>query len=176
MNEENEGQTSVTQTKKGIGTGVLVVLLVVMLVVGAGIGLAVAYVGSNNSTPKSADVTVSVVADLRAGSDNQTHDTFVPSNLTVYEGQTVNITFVNYDDMPHSFTSTALGVNFQIPGSESDGVPSVTHYSFTASKAGVYRYWCITPCDQWAMAADPVDGQPGMVGFMGGFVTVLAAS
>lgn len=110
------------------------------------------------------------------GPDGKTHDTIMPSNFTVYVGQTVELTFINYDEGPHTFTSQGLGVNFQYPGAKSDGVPSVTHFQFTATKAGVFRWYCALPCDGgqggWAMTTGS-DAQPGQLGFMGGYVTVL---
>ncbi len=134
------------------------------------------------STPVSttggfADVTMMVQANLLLGPDNQTHDAFVPSNFIIYTGQVVNLTFVNFDDMPHSFTSTMLNVNFQIPGSQTAGVPALSHFQFEEANAGVYRWWCADPCDTdaggWAMTTG-TDGQPGQIGYMGGFVTVLS--
>lgn len=159
-------------------------LLIVLLVAGLGFGYFAGTMTSTSTTtttvvsattekaPKYADVTITVIADLRRGSDNNTHDTFTPSNFTLYIGQTVNLTIVNYDGMPHSFTSPSLGVNFLIPGSTADGVPSVSHFQFTPTKTGVFRYWCAVPCDDWAMAIDAKDGQPGRIGYMGGLVTV----
>ena len=129
-----------------------------------------------SGTAKYADVTLVVQSDLTLGPDNQTHDSFVPCNFTVYAGQVVNLTVVNYDDGQHSFTSPTLNVDFQIPGSQIDGVPSVSVFQFTEANSGVYRWWCTVPCDTdsggWAMTTGS-DGQPGQIGFMGGFVTVL---
>lgn len=110
------------------------------------------------------------------GPDKKTHDTVIPSDFTVYLGQTVNLTIINYDEGPHTFTSPELGVSFQYPGAISAGVPSISHFQFTASKAGVFRWYCTLPCDMgqggWAMTAG-TDGQPGQLGFMGGHVTVI---
>ena len=164
--------------------------MVMLLVVSLGAGYAAGKSGSVASTTisvststatttvrpaKYASVTITAIPDLELGSDNQTHDAFTPSNFTVYVGQTVNLTLVNYDDMPHSFTSPSLGVNFMIPPASSDGVPSVSHYQFTVTKAGDYRFWCATPCDSWAMAVDQKDGQIGRLGYMGGYVHVASA-
>jgi len=127
-------------------------------------------------TAQYADVTMVVQGDLALGPDNQTHDAFVPCNFTVYTGQTVNLTIVNYDNMPHSFNCPALNVDFQATPSTTLGVPSVSHFQFAEPTAGIYRWWCTDPCDNdrngWAMTTGR-DGQPGQIGFMGGFVTVL---
>lgn len=110
------------------------------------------------------------------GPDGKTHDTVMPSNFTVQLGQTVELTFINYDEGPHTFTSLDLGVNSQYPGALGVGKPSVTHFQFVASKAGVFRWYCTLPCDMgqggWAMTTG-TDGQPGQLGFMGGYVTVV---
>jgi hypothetical protein len=110
------------------------------------------------------------------GPDNQTHDSFVPCDFTVYSGQLVNLTIFNYDSAPHSFTSPTLNVNFQIRESQTDGFPAISSFLFSAPEPGVYRWYCSLPCDSesngWAMG-DGKDGQPGQIGFMGGFVNVL---
>ena len=77
----------------------------------------------------------------------------------------------------HSFTSPTLEtVAFQIPASQTNEVPAVSHFQFTETQSGVYRWWSRIPCDTdaggWAMTTGS-DGQPGQIGFMGGFVTVL---
>ncbi len=124
-----------------------------------------------------ADITMIVQGDWILGPDNKTHDAFVPYNFTVYAGQTVNLTFENFDNMPHSFISPTLGVSFQVPGSQTTGVPEISQYQFTEATPGIYRWWCSLPCDSdaggWAMTTGS-DGQPGQIGYMGGFVTVLA--
>ena len=54
--------------------------------------------------------------DAKPGSDGKTHDALVPSaEITVKAGQTVRLTILNYDDMPHSFTSPGLARGAAIP-------------------------------------------------------------
>lgn len=153
----------------------VVVLAAVVLGMVIGYNLKPASTVSSD-TAKYADITLLVQSDLTLGPDNQAHDSFVPCNFTVYAGQTVNLTVVNYDNGDHSFTSPSLNVAFQIPGSQTTGVPAVSHFQFTEAQAGVYRWWCTDPCDTdaggWAMTTGS-DGQPGQIGYMGGFVTVL---
>ncbi len=154
-----------------------IVVVLAAIVLGMVIGYDLKPASTTVSgTAKYADVTLMVQSDLTLGPDNQTHDTFVPCNFTVYAGQVVNLTVVNYDDAPHSFTSPTLNVAFQIPASQTDGVPSVSRFQFAETQSGVYRWWCNIPCDTdsggWAMTTGG-DGQPGQIGFMGGFVTVL---
>ncbi|HLI16445.1 MAG TPA: hypothetical protein VKV23_10410, partial [Acidimicrobiales bacterium] len=52
------------------------------------------------------------------GPDGQVHDAFVPASFTMHVGRTYEVTVVNYDTMPHTFTSPGLGLNEVIaPGS-----------------------------------------------------------
>jgi hypothetical protein len=101
----------------------------------------------------------------RRGPDGAWHDAFLPADFTVHARRRVTITVYNYDDMPHSFTSSALAVNATIPAGAAD-TPSKTTFSFVApATAGSYQWWCALPCDSWAMANN---------GYMRGLVTVQA--
>ncbi len=101
----------------------------------------------------------------KKGSDGQWHDAALPANFTVHPGETVTVTTLNYDDMPHTFTAPSLGANAMMPGG-SESSPSKTTFTFKApSKPGKYLWWCSQPCDPWAMAH---------IGFMRGYVTVAA--
>ncbi len=128
------------------------------------------------SVPKTADITLVVQSNVKLGPDGLLHDAFTPCNFTVYAGQEVDLTVINYDNGEHSFTSTSLGVNFVVPPSNETGVPTVSNFQFNETTAGVYRWWCVYPCDTdaggWAMTTGS-DGQPDQIGYMGGFVTVL---
>jgi hypothetical protein len=170
-----------SRSEKSLSSVVVAALIVVMLAVVV-LGMVVGYDLKPNSTTvsdkeKYAYVTLVVQGDLTLGPDGKLHDTFVPCNFTVYAGQIVNLTVMNYDNGQHSFTSTTLNVNFQIAPSQTNGVPAVSHFQFTETQAGVYRWWCADPCDTdaggWAMTTGS-DGQPDQIGFMGGFVTVLS--
>ena len=111
---------------------VVVAAFIVVVLAAIVLGMVIGYDLKPASTPvsgtaKYADVTLVVQSDLTLGPDNQTHDTFVPCNFTVYAGQIVNLTVVNYDNAPHSFTSPTLNVAFQIPGKPNKwGSSSVT--------------------------------------------------
>lgn len=100
--------------------------------------------------------------NAKLGSDGQYHDAFLPADFTVKQGDVVKVTIENYDDMPHSFTSPDLGVD-QFIKSGSEDTPSTTTFTFTATKAGAFGWYCKTPCDPWAMKT---------AGFMKGTVTV----
>lgn len=98
----------------------------------------------------------------KKGSDGQWHDAYLPANFTVQQGDEVVVTVRNYDDMPHTFTAPGLKVSAVIPkGSETKA--GVATFTFTASKAGSYLWWCALPCDPWSMSH---------LGFMRGHVTV----
>lgn len=152
------------------------------------IGLVAGYYGGVLSTPKPvtsatttgpsaqfANVAMIVKDGWLNGTDNQSHDAFAPTNIIAYVGQTLNITFVNFDMGNHSFYSPTLNVNVFVRAAPGPGLTTITHYQFKLTSAGVFRWWCAIPCDDWAMATDPKDGQYGMVGYMGGYVTVLAS-
>ena len=152
------------------------VVLLAAAVLGMVIGYNLKPSAAPVSTAKPAHVTLVVQGSFTASPDGKLHDSFVPCDFTVYTGQEVDLTVVNYDSTEHSFTCPSLNVNFQIPPSNTTGVPAVSIFQFTESAAGVYRWYCTDPCDTeaggWAMGAGS-DGQPGQIGFMGGFVTVL---
>jgi len=155
---------------------VIVILAAVVL------GLIIGYDLKSTSTPvsstsKTTDITLVVQGDVKLGPDGNLHDAFTPCNFTVYAGQEVDLTIVNYDSGEHTFTSPSLGVNFIVPPSNVIGVPTVSNFQFDETTVGVYRWYCTYPCDTdaggWAMTTGS-DGQPDQIGYMGGFVTVLA--
>jgi plastocyanin len=103
----------------------------------------------------------------KKGPDGKWHDAFLPANFKVHAGATVTVTVYNYDESPHSFTSSALSSSQLINQTISAGsakAPSKTTFTFQApSTAGKYSWWCAMPCDPYAMAH---------VGYMRGYVTV----
>ena len=160
----------------------IVWLAFVIVLLAAGVlGLIIGYNIKPSTTvartPKTADITLVVQGDVKLGPDGKLHDAFTPCNFTVYAGQEVYLTIVNYDNGEHTFTSPSLGVNFIVPPSNETGVPTVSNFQFNETTAGVYRWYCAYPCDTdaggWAMTTGS-DGQPDQIGYMGGFVTVLS--
>jgi plastocyanin len=112
------------------------------------------------------------------GPDGKPHDTVVPSSFVVKAGQPVSVTVINYDESPHSITSSALGIDLQVkPGKEVGKTvqPVTSTFTFTAQKPGVYRWYCVIPCDKghgmWAMGDGY--GGPGKEGFMAGNIVVV---
>ena len=156
---------------------------VVVVIAAVVLGLIIGYDLKPASTavssiPKTADITLVVQGDVKLGPDGKLHDAFTPCNFTVYAGQEVDLTIVSYDSGEHTFTSPSLGVNFVVPPSNVTGSPTISNFQFNEATAGVYRWYCTYPCDTdaggWAMTTGS-DGQPDQIGYMGGFVTVLAA-
>lgn len=99
------------------------------------------------------------------GPDGKYHDAVMPANFTIHAGDRVTVTVYNYDDMPHSWTSSDFSVNQSIPAG-SETAPSKTTFTFTApTTAGKYQWWCAVPCDPYSMSTD---------GLMRGSVTVAS--
>jgi plastocyanin len=152
-----------------LGLGALAVLAVALSACGGSnnSGSASANVGSNSqSSPAVESVSLVVKSDEehgKKGPEGTWHDAYLPANFSVKAGATVHVTVTNYDEGPHSFTSSELGTNATVaPGSESK--PSKTTFTFKApKKAGSYEWYCAMPCDPWAMTH---------AGFMKGHVTV----
>ena len=57
---------------------------------------------------------------------------FYPSSITVFEGDTLHLTFINPEDDPHSFVIKGLAVS--IPGQ------AVTHATYVPSAAGIFDF------------------------------------
>jgi plastocyanin len=85
---------------------------------------------------------------------------FSPSTLTVVEGDTIAFTFVNPEDDEHSFVLPDFAV--AIPGQQ------VTHATYVARHAGIYRFECSIPSHLPMMAGQLVVLAPGAVTGGGG--------
>ena len=110
----------------------------------------------------------------KLGPDGNKHDTFFTTDsTTVKAGDVVSIVVANYDDMPHGMVFDPLGLTQLIKAGPGDDKATVTTFSFTATKAGVIRWYCPMPCDtdngQWAMHADSTGTDK--MGFMAGTIT-----
>ncbi|MEJ2186339.1 MAG: cupredoxin domain-containing protein [Gemmatimonadota bacterium] len=62
---------------------------------------------------------------------------FVPSNVTAYAGDTLDLTLVNPEDDEHSFVLPDLYV--KMPGM------SVTHATYVVDRPGIIRFVCAIP-------------------------------
>ncbi len=61
---------------------------------------------------------------------------FYPSTITVYKGDTVNLTLVNPADDDHSFTVSGMGVDVTMKGKTS------TQATFVARQTGIFNFYC----------------------------------
>ncbi len=79
------------------------------------------------------------------------YDKFFPGTIVVNQGDTVNVSVRNTDDMPHGFAIAAYGVNTAVnPGQDLPNgsiAPLTTSVPpFVASTPGIFRFLCTTPC------------------------------
>jgi plastocyanin len=113
------------------------------------------------------------------GPDGKGHDAFVPSSFAVKSGSRVTVTVVNYDEGLHSMTAPGVGLDASITGGKalSNGKigPVTTHFTFTPTTKGTFRWYCKIPCDKganyWAM--EPGYDGPSENGFMAGYIVVI---
>src|ERR1035437_7409434 len=97
------------------------------------------------------------------GTDGQPHDILIPSNFVIKSGVPVTLTIVNYDEGPHTITAPDIGFKLTMKGGQQQPDKSVkpvtTTFHFTASKKGVFRWYCALPCDakhgSWDMKTTP---------------------
>ena len=162
------------------GIGISAGLLVVALVAACGgstpvsNGYAITPLTGNTVT-----IHYTVVAPdsklAKLGPDGKKHDTFFTTDSTaVKAGDVVNVVVANFDDMPHGMVFDSMGMTQLVKAGPGDDKSTITTFSFTATKAGVLRWYCPMPCDtdngQWAMHADSMGS--GQTGFMAGTITV----
>lgn len=83
------------------------------------------------------------------------HDAFSKTNFDVKAGQQVQLTIDNRDDVVHSITAGAAGVNVVV-------MPGVHTYTFVVRQAGRFKWICAYECDPYSM---------GHVGYMQGYIT-----
>ena len=115
------------------------------------------------------------------GPDKLHHDSFIPASFVLKAGEQVQLTIINYDDVPHSITAPGLSLNIVVkPGKDVAGsdqvTPTTTTFTFTPTKKGQFRWHCMFPCDTGtgkgvAMKAS-YDGQDAD-GFMAGYIEVI---
>jgi plastocyanin len=111
----------------------------------------------------------------KLGPDGKKHDTFFTTDSTNLKvGDKVTIMVENFDDMPHGMVFDGLGINAVVKAGTGDDTATTSTFSFTATKAGTFRWYCPLPCDtdqgMWAMMADSTG--PGKMGFMAGTIAV----
>jgi heme/copper-type cytochrome/quinol oxidase subunit 2 len=79
------------------------------------------------------------------------YDKFFPGIMVVNQGDTVNVSIRNTDDMPHGFAIAEYDLNVAVnPGQDlpDGGIAPLTTavQPFTASKGGIFSFLCTTPC------------------------------
>jgi plastocyanin len=126
-------------------------------------GLAVSAIGmARTALPDQAastiDLQLAVVPDFRGDG----WDSFVPTQLVVRQGDTVNITIFNRATDPHGILITGAAdkdVKADIPVATKDAkgmvIPSQTVVTFVAKNKGAFPYICTVACG---------DGHTTMVG------------
>lgn len=65
-----------------------------------------------------------------------------PENVTVNQGDTVNLTVVNEDDYDHGLAIDAYGISQRMPAK------STINISFTATNPGDFPMYCSVPCGE----------------------------
>ena len=109
--------------------------------------------------PSAPAVSVTVAGENKKGPDGKLHDSFSKTNFAVKVGVPTRLRIDNKDDVMHSITSTAAGVEIMVQ-------PGVHTYTLVATKAGHFRWLCTIPCDSpakgWAMTH---------AGYMAGYIT-----
>jgi plastocyanin len=79
------------------------------------------------------------------------YDKFFPGVIVVNQGDTVNVSIRNTDDGSHGFAIAAYDLNIGISPGVDQPNGSITPFTtsitpFTASKPGVFRWFCTSPC------------------------------
>ncbi len=79
------------------------------------------------------------------------YDKFFPGIMVVNQGDTVNVTVRNTDDMPHGFAIAAYNISVGVdPGQDQPNgtvLPVNTSVDpFVASNAGIFSFLCTSPC------------------------------
>lgn len=104
-------------------------------------------VHASDSSPVRAVVYLSVAPAIKPGPDGQLHDAWSQTSFDLHVGKPVKLVINNTDNVPHSITAPGAGVNII-------AVPGKHTYTMLVSKAGVFQWYCIYPCDPWSMQHD----------------------
>jgi plastocyanin len=104
-------------------------------------------------------VSTTISGSSKVGPDGKKHDAFTTTEFAVKVGQPLTLKIDNTDDVPHSISAPAAGVNIVAQ-------PGTHTYSLVVKQAGKFQWYCMVPCDTdtngWAMQ------HPG---FMSGYIT-----
>jgi hypothetical protein len=149
---------------------------IALMACGGGTSGGGSAVGDNaNAAPQVIKYVLNAPDQMAKDASGVEHDTFIAvTSTTVQVGRPVKIVVENYDGGDHGMFFADLGLNQVIKGTETDGQPQETTFTFTPTKAGQLRWYCPVPCDseQEAWAMGPSAAGPGQDGFMAGYITV----
>ncbi len=121
---------------------------------------------SDLNIKKGAKVTLTIVS-------TDTGNAPLPTGLTQYDNvqggtETVDgtsVTNVPNDNVAHTFSVPALGLNAVIPVVPSGKTSTTVVFTFTANKAGTYTWKCLAPCGS---GSDGMSGPMATMGWMEG--------
>ena len=155
--EEPAPKRSSDKVRKTVALSILGALALVLALIGADVGIINAVqrpparpiiekkvVKVNGTAPVAGTVYLSVSPGIKPGPDGQLHDAFSVTAFNVHAGRPVKLVIDNTDDVPHSITSPAAGVDIVAkPGSHS--------YTLLVHSTGVFQWYCNYPCDPYSM-------------------------
>jgi plastocyanin len=139
--------------KKRIVT-VLVVLIIAFAVVALALpNLARVSAGGIQYVPQARNLTITAVPlavhemqdnldylkdDFGSGGilDGKEVYGFYPSTITVFRGDTVNLTLINPADDDHTFTVSGIDANVVMKGK------ATTKFTFVATQSGIFNFYC----------------------------------
>ena len=102
---------------------------------------------SYNPSPQNRSFTQIVMPDFSGDG----YDKFIPGAIVVNQGDTINIDIRNTDDASHGFAIAAYDLNVAVNPGQDQPNGSISPFTtsvqpFQASKAGVFTWFCTTPC------------------------------
>jgi hypothetical protein len=94
--------------------------------------------------PPAKVVDLEIIAEHKPGPEGEKHDVFTTSEFFVAVGKPQELRIDNTDEVPHSITSPEAGVNII-------AMPGTHTYKLLVQHAGRFLWYCVFPCDEWAM-------------------------
>lgn len=172
LEEPTPTRTAPSNAQRVLGLSILGALALVLALVGIDVGVISAVqrpaprpimenkvIKVNGTSQVASTIYLSVTPGIKPGPDGKLHDAFSVTSFNVHAGQPVKVVINNTDDVPHSITSAAAGVNIVAkPGSHT--------YTLLVRKTGVFQWHCAYPCDPYSMMHD---------GYMRGTITSTSA-
>jgi len=94
--------------------------------------------------PPAKVVDLEIIAEHKPGPEGEKHDAFTTTEFFVAVGRPQELRVDNTDEVPHSITSPEAGVNII-------AMPGTHTYKLLVRHAGRFLWYCVFPCDEWAM-------------------------